>query len=97
MKTSVRETWSASNVDQAKYIGTLLSGGDSDEEFEVLSLPDRLVFGGSSNAGFLESGYIKREEGEDDDDLLIELADELETYYRDGLGSTNRIVHNERM
>lgn len=89
-----KEIWSVSDTKDAKYIGTLDGGEDT---FEVLSLPDRLVFGCAANGGFVESGYIKREEGETDDTLLQELSADLEVYYSDGPGYVSRIVCNERV
>jgi hypothetical protein len=74
---------------------------DSDEwhNFDFLVTPDRIVFGGYVNVGFLESGYIERdlEAGESLDETLQELVSELETFYNEGKQYTNRIVCNERM
>ena len=87
--------WTQSKTDNAKHLGTIeIEGGDY---FEVLQTPDRLIFGGYTNTGFIESGYIVKDEYEDDQDLLTELVEDLEVYYRDGSGRTNRIVFNERM
>lgn len=73
---------------------------DNKEEWHVFYLvatPERIAFGGACNAGFIESGYIEREEGETLDNTLMELGEELEVYYNDGAKYTNRIVCNERM
>ena len=89
------KNWKASNTTKAKYIGTLeIEGG---EYFEVLETNDRLVFGGACNAGFLESGYILRDDHESIDETLQELHADLETFYRDGAQYVSRIVCNERM
>lgn len=94
MKTNTQ--WKASDTSAAKYLGTLeIEGAPS--PFEVLSLPDRLLFGGACNAGFLESGYILRDELEGEAETLAELVAELETFYRDGRAYTSRVVCNERM
>ena len=70
---------------------------ESGEYFDVLRADDRLVFGGPCNTCFLESGYILREPGETDDELLAELLADLEVFYRDGLRYVSRIVVNKRM
>jgi hypothetical protein len=87
--------WSVSNVENAKYLGTLEL--ESGEYFEILATDDKLVFGSACNAGFLESGYILRESFESLDETLQELHADLETYYRDGASYVSRIVCNERM
>ena len=89
------KNWNISDTANANYIGTLeIEGGES---FEVLETNERLVFGGACNAGFLESGYIMREDHESLDETLRELNDDLETFYRDGREYVSRIVCNERM
>jgi len=87
--------WSVSNVEGSKYIGTLEL--ESGESFEVLATDDKLVFGSACNVGFLESGYILRDDCESLDETLQELHSDLETYYRDGANYVSRIVCNERM
>jgi hypothetical protein len=89
------KNWKASDTINAKYIGTLeVEGADS---FEILETSNRLVFGGACNAGFLESGYILREDHESLDETLQELHADLETFYRDGRKYVSRVVCNERM
>lgn len=100
MKTKTQ--WSASDTENAKYVGCLEFQDTKEEsqefhDFEVMSLPDRLVFGGCCNVGFLESGYILREDGESQDETLQELLSDLETYYNDGPAYVSRIVCNQRM
>ena len=100
--------WEVNDVSRAKYLGMievqlpLKKRGavvleSACERFEVLKLPKRLVFGGACNVGFLESGYIEREEHESVDETLQELVEDLEVYYRDGKKYTSRIVCNGRM
>jgi hypothetical protein len=93
--TTTHTQWSASDITGAKYIGTL--GLNEHNYFEVMATDARLVFGGSCNAGFLESGYILREDYETLDETLQELHADLETYYRDGEQYVSRIVCNDRM
>jgi hypothetical protein len=69
----------------------------SGHEFNFIATPTRIVFGGCTNAGFLESGYIEREEGESLDETLQEMISDLESYYNDGPKNVSRIVCNERM
>lgn len=65
--------------------------------FEILVTPERVVFGGCCNVGFLESGFIERDDCESLDETLSELLQDLETYYNDGAQYVSRIVCNERM
>lgn len=63
-----------------------------------LPLPiERIAFGGAVNVGFIESGYIEREEDESLDVGLQEMLADLECYYNDGPSSVSRIICNERM
>ena len=87
--------WTVSNTTNAEHIGTLEL--ESGESFEVLATDDKLVFGSACNVGFLESGYILRDDCESIDETLQELHADLETYYRDGASYVSRIVCNERM
>lgn len=87
--------WSGSNIEGAKYIGTLEL--ESGESFEVLTTDDKLVFGSSCNVGLLESGYILRDDCESIDETLQELRADLSVYYSDGASYVSRIVCNERM
>lgn len=87
--------WSVSNIEGAKYLGTLEL--ESGEYFEVLATDTKLVFGSACNAGFLESGYILRESFESLDETLQELHADLEAYYRDSARYVSRIVCNDRM
>ena len=87
--------WTVSDTTSSKYIGTLeVEGGGY---FEILATDKRLIFGQAYSAGFLESGYIVRDDCESIDETLQELHSDLETYYRDGASYTSRIVCNERM
>ena len=67
------------------------------QHFTVIATPTRVVFGGCCNRGFIESGYIERDDCEDLDETLQELLSDLETYYNDGHEYVSRIVFNERM
>lgn len=67
------------------------------QHFIVIATKDRVVFGGACNVGFLESGFIVREDGESLDETLQEMLSDLEVYYNDGPQYVSRIVCNERM
>ena len=101
--TNERTQWtpSADTMDgysAFRYLGDLEIEGDPDNgAFIVLADDSRLVFGGACNVGFLESGYMVREDWETLDEALAELSEELETFYRDGAGYASRIVHNDLM
>jgi hypothetical protein len=89
------EEWSVSDIRYAGNLGTLEI--ESGEYFDVLETETKLVFGSACNAGFLESGYILRDDCESLDETLQELHADLETFYRDGAQYVSRIVCNERM
>ena len=81
----------------AKYIGQVEFQDKTGDwhYFDVLCAlapSKRIVFGCSCNVGFLESGFILREEGESVDDTLAEMLADLETYYNDGPQFTARIT-----
>ena len=104
MKTKTE--WKASDTTNAKYIG-LVEFQDTYGEwhnFDVLrtrkdsTTPRRLVFGGTCNVGFIESGYLEYEAGfESIDEALSEMLSDLENYYNDGPLYVSRIVCNDRM
>lgn len=93
--TTTHTQWSVSDIRYAGSLGTLEI--ESGEYFDVIETKTKLVFGGATNAGFLESGYILREDGETLNETLQELRADLEVYYRDGAQYVSRIVCNERM
>lgn len=102
MKTKTQ--WSPSDISNAKPVGNSMISGiefqDNSGEFhffDLLKTKDRVIFGGYCNVGFLESGYILREDYESLDETLQELLSDLETYYNDGPQYTSRIACNERM
>jgi antirestriction protein len=90
--------WSVSDISNAKYLG-VIEFQDMNEEFhnfELMETDDRIVFGGMSNTGFIESGYIEKD-GFSTDEVLQELISDLEVYYNDGGQYTSNIVFNQRM
>ena len=95
MNMTTQTNWTVSNTTNAEQVGTLEI--ESGEYFEVLATDDKLIFGSACNAGFLESGYILRDDCESLDEALQELHSDLDTYYRDGASYVSRIVCNDRM
>lgn len=95
----MKTKWKASDQTGAKWVGEIEFQDKSGDwqHFEVKALPDRLLFGGSTNSTWLESGYILREDWESVDETLQEMLSDLETYYNDGAQYVSRIVCNERM
>jgi len=90
--------WSVSDISNAKYLGEI-EFQDMNEEFhnfELMETDDRIVFGGMSNTGFIESGYIEKD-GFSTDEVVQELISDLEVYYNDGGQYTSNIVFNQRM
>lgn len=65
--------------------------------FVVIATRERVVFGGCCNVGFIESGYIERDDCEHLDETLSEMLSDLEAYYNDGPQYVSRIVCNQRM
>lgn len=66
-------------------------------DFTIIATKKRVVFGGCCNVGFIESGYIERDDCESLDETLSELLADLETHYNNGPQYVSRIVCNERM
>ncbi len=91
--------WKASDVSKAKSLRDLEFQDNKGEwqHFTLLATKERIVFGGFCNVGFIESGYIEREDFESLDETLQEMFADLETYYNDGPQYVSRIVCNERM
>jgi len=90
--------WEASDMTFAKYLGIIEFQSNDGEwhNFEIMETPERLVFGGMTNTGFIESGYLDKD-GFDTDSVLQALLEDLEVYYNDGPRFTSGIVFNERM
>ena len=100
MQNTSKTKWSVSDISNPLEMRSdILEFQDESGEwhnFTLIATKDRIVFGSVCNVGFLESGYIVREEDELHETLSELLAD-LETYYNDGPRYVSRIVCNERM
>ena len=93
-----KRNWKMNDISNAKYLG-IIEFQDNDGEyhnFEVVETDNRLVFGGMTNTGLAESGYIEKD-GASTDETLQELVADLEVYYNDGKEYTSMIVVNDRM
>ena len=102
MNATTKHQWTPSDTENASYLGIIEFQSLDGEwhNFEVLQChapSDRIVFGGACNVGFLESGFIRRDDYESTDETLSEMLADLETYYNDGPQYVSRIVCNERM
>ena len=81
------------------YIGILEFQDNQGEyhNFEIMRTNKRIMFGGSTNTGFLESGYMPYNDEYSVDDHLQDLLDDLATYYNDGKEYCSVIICNDRM
>ena len=96
-----KQAWSVSDVSNEIWMhSNILEFQDEKGEwhdFTVIATPKKVVFGGVCNAGFIESGFIERDDCESLDETLQEMLSDLETYYNNGPNFVSRIVCNERM
>ena len=92
------DKWSVSDISKAEYLGVIEFQDEQGEyhNFEIMETNDRLIFGGATNSGFIESGYIEKD-GMSTDDTLYNLLEDLEVYYNEGEDYTSMIVVNQRM
>lgn len=91
--------WEVSDISNGNSLGRLefLIDNGSYECFELVETKTRIVFGGCCNTGFIESGYIEREDVESLEEIISELLEDLKCYYNNGREYCTRIVCNERM
>ena len=91
--------WSVTDVTDAKGPKDVEFQDDTGEwhHFTVLITLSRLVFGGVCNVGFIESGYMEREDGIHLDEQLQELYQQLQDYYNQGSEAAPALVCNQRM
>jgi hypothetical protein len=87
--------WVVSDVKDAEVVGMIELSNN--RLFEVLNTKERLVFGSMANIGFIESGYMLKDNHFTLDENVQELIDDLEVYYRDGSHYVSDIVCNQRM
>jgi hypothetical protein len=95
-----KQAWAVSDISQPVSRFNLIEFQDSRGEWQAfgcVTTREKIVFGCSCNCGFIESGFIIREDGETENETFQELLSDLETYYNDGPEYVSRIVCNERM
>ena len=94
----VKSQWKVQNEKGAKYLGELEFQDKEGEYhyFQVLETKTKILFGGSTNSGFIQSGYISKD-GRSTNETLQNLLQDLETYYNDGPKYVSDIVVNKRM
>jgi len=98
MKNTATKWKATPQETKQEYIGIIEFETNDGEihNFEIMETAERILFGGCTNCGFLESGYILKD-GFSTDETLQEMLSDLETYYNDGKEYTSLIVCNERM
>jgi hypothetical protein len=91
--------WSVTDVTDAEGPWDIEFKDDAGEwhHFTLLATPERLVFGGACNVGFIESGYMLREDVMHLDEQLQELYQQLEDYYNKGPEAAPDLICNQRM
>lgn len=91
--------WRVSDITNAKHLGCFEFQTEDGEyhNFEVLDTETRLVFGSFCNSGFIESGYMIKDDGFSTDQNLEGLLDNLRIYYEKGKEFATDIICNERM
>lgn len=91
--------WEVSDISNGKYLGVIEFQDNSNEwhNFLIMETDTRLVFGGSTNIGFLESGYMNLDKDFSIDENLQELIADLECFYNEGEAYCSGIICNDRM
>ena len=92
-------TWKAQNLINSELLGDVEFEVDGQwHHFTIFNTGTHLVFGGYTNAGFIESGNYEIDDCFSVDEHLQALIDNLEIYYRDGKEYTeDNFYCNERM
>lgn len=95
-----KQQWKFQDAEKnGQYIG-LIEFQSNDEEFHyfyIYETETAIVFGGACNCGFLESGYMPKDDYFSLDENLQELIQNLECFYNYGYQHTTLIVCNDRM
>ena len=92
--------WDFSDAEKTgQYVGIIEFQSVDGEwhNFEVFETPQRLVFGGFTNIGFMESGYMDNDTIFSTEENVQALVEELETYYNQGADAATELVCTERM
>jgi hypothetical protein len=96
---SDKKKWVVSSLENSKYLGVIEFQDNKEEfhNFEIIETPEKLIFGGCTNTGFLESGYFLKDNDFSIDENLQELLVELEAYYNEGPSYVSNLIYNDRM
>lgn len=92
--------WDFSDAEKTgEYVGIVEFQSDDGEwhYFYVYETKERIVFGGATNVGFLESGYMEKDSAFSLDEHIQTLVEELETFYNAGAQHATELVCTERM
>ena len=92
--------WEYSNVEEkGKFIGLFEFEVDGEwHDFHMYETPERIVFGGICNTGFMESGYMLRDNHFGMDENLIHCLCMLEDFYANGKDyETTELYLTQRM
>ena len=94
-----KNEWSVTDVTDAEGPWDIEFKDESGEwhHFTLLATPERLVFGGACNVGFIESGYMLREDVLHLDEQMQELYQQLQDYYDQGPEAAPDLICNQRM
>jgi hypothetical protein len=91
-------TWTKRDESKLEYLGLIEFKINNEwHNFEIMHDNEYVVFGSATNTGFLQSGYMLKDEFLALDENLQQLLEELETYYHLGKEYCSSIVTNERM
>lgn len=91
--------WNYSNVKKNdEYIGQIEFQSNDEEwhHFYIFKTKTRLVFGGVTNIGFSESGYMPFDDCFTIDENLEAMVEELKDFYNNGK-QTETLILTERM
>ena len=92
--------WTFSNAEEyGNYVGIIEFQSIDGEwhDFEIFETPKRIVFGGATNTGFMESGYMVRDRDFSLDENLQTLVEGLQNYYNFGPEEATELICTERM
>lgn len=90
--------WTVRDITDGRYLGPIEIQDKHGEyhTFELVETSKEIVFGGCTNTGLLQSGYINKD-NHGTNEAISRLISELEVFYNDGREYCTEIVCNERM
>lgn len=89
--------WEVSDITEAEYDGIVeINSNDGEYHvFELMQTKTKIVFGGMTNIGFFESGYMPINENFSINENYLSLLEDIQNYYNNE--ETSFIVYNKRM